>query len=427
MDIFILNDGCVREDTLTQSLKTRLEKNNHKITTDYRNADILIYTTCAGTGEAIDECIKTSYYFSIAKKKSSPLIITGCLAELIKELDFVKNRDDIKIIEKKDFVIPITNYINEENKRTTKRLSLEHATRKLCNNDVYIQFMLEDGCTNKCSFCKQHYYPKKVESIEYYTALNYLKEKIRNGTKIIALSGENTTLYGLDLYKKQVLHNFIHDLSIESGLKYIILDEITVQNMYKELLEEIINNPKVIDVTIQLESASDKLLTAMNRGHNLEKYDYIVRRLQEKEKVINTVLMSGFPYEKEEDIEKTINYINDRNIYVEGICSYEDCYAIPSHEFEQLSASEKRRHLKNYKEAIKKSNYKVLENIIDYQPVNAPIVIGHIDKRVYLGNSFTNYSIKKDLYELPLGTVVEEKPKRIVKSKWGTIDYNYRY
>ena len=101
---------------------------------------------------------------------------------------------------------------------------------------------------------------------------------------------------------------------MEKDLKYIVLNEITVQNMYKELLEEIVNNPKVIDVTIQLESASDKLLAAMNRGHNLEKYDYIVRRLQEKEKIINTVLMSGFPEETEKDIEKTINYINDRNI-----------------------------------------------------------------------------------------------------------------
>ena len=427
MDVFILNDGCVKEDTLTQSLKERLKAANHTITTNYKTADILVYTTCAGTGPAIDDCIRTSYYFSIAKKKESILIITGCSSSLIKELDFVKNREDIKIIENKDFVVPITNYINEENKRTTKKISLEHATRKLCSNDVYIQFMLEDGCANKCSFCKQHYYPKKVESIEYYTALNYLKEKIRTGTKIIALSGENTTLYGLDLYKKQVLHEFIHDLSMEEDLKYIILNEITVQNMYKELLEEIANNPKVIDVTIQLESASDKLLTAMNRGHNLEKYDFIVRRLQEKGKVINTILMSGFPKETNEDIEKTINYINDRNIYVEEICSYEDCYAIPSHEFEQLSASEKRRHLKIYKEAIKKSNYKVLENLIDYPSINAPVVIGHINNRVYLGNTFTNYSIKKDLYELPLGTVIEEKPKRIVKSKWGTIDYNYRY
>ena len=203
MDIFIFNDGCIREDTLIQNLKTRLEDANHTITTDYENADILIYTTCAGTGVSIDDCIRTSYYFSLAKKETSTLIIAGCLAEIIKKIDFVKNREDIKIIEKKDFVVPITNYINEENKRTTKKLSLEHVTRKLCYSDVYIQFILEDGCANKCSFCKQHYYPKKVESIEYDLALNYLKEKIRMGTKIIALSGENTTLYGLDLYKNK--------------------------------------------------------------------------------------------------------------------------------------------------------------------------------------------------------------------------------
>ena len=62
MNIFILNDGCVREDALTQNLKTRLENENHTITTDYENADILIYTTCAITSYSIDECVKTSYW-----------------------------------------------------------------------------------------------------------------------------------------------------------------------------------------------------------------------------------------------------------------------------------------------------------------------------------------------------------------------------
>ncbi|HIT22745.1 MAG TPA: hypothetical protein IAB56_07265 [Candidatus Scybalousia intestinigallinarum] len=36
----------------------------------------------------------------------------------------------------------------KENKRTTKKLSLEHGTRKICDQDTCIQFMLEDGCTN---------------------------------------------------------------------------------------------------------------------------------------------------------------------------------------------------------------------------------------------------------------------------------------
>ncbi|HIT22744.1 MAG TPA: hypothetical protein IAB56_07260 [Candidatus Scybalousia intestinigallinarum] len=61
MNIFILNDGYVREDALTQNLKAKLKNENHTITTDYENADILIYTTCASTGYSIDECVKTSY------------------------------------------------------------------------------------------------------------------------------------------------------------------------------------------------------------------------------------------------------------------------------------------------------------------------------------------------------------------------------
>lgn len=427
MDVFILNDGCVREDALTQNLKARLKNENHSITMDYKNADILVYTTCAGTGYSIDECIKISYCLQHFKKKASPLIITGCLSGLIKELDFVQNRNDIKIIENKDFVVPVTNYINEQNKRTTRKLSLEHATRKICNEDIFIQFMLEDGCTNKCSFCKTHYYPKKVESINYQDALNYLKEKIRNGTRIISLSGDNLTLYGIDFYKKPVLHNFIHELSEEEELKYIIINEITAQNMYPELLEELARNKKVVQVSLQLESASDKILKFMNRGHNLEKYDYIVRKLQEQGKIIDTILMTGFPTETESDLEKTINYIKERKIYVEGISSYEDFYAIPSHELEQLSNSKKRRHLMTVSEAIQKSNYEVLESIMDSPFTMESVVIGHNDKRVYLANSMTHYSIKKDLYSLPLGTIVKEQPKRIIKRLGSKINYQYRY
>lgn len=234
-------------------------------------------------------------------------------------------------------------------------------------------------------------------------------------------------MYGIDLYKKSVLHNFIHELSEEEGLKYIIVNEVTAQNMYPELLEELAKNRKVVQVSLQLESASDKVLKAMNRGHTLEKYDYIVRQLQDQGKIVDTILMTGFPTETEADLEKTINYIKERKIYVEGISSYEDFYAIPSHELEQLSNKEKRRRIMIAGQAIQKSNYEVLESTMDYPFTNESIVVGHNDKRVYLANSMTHYSIKKELYELPLGTIVEEKPKRIVKRRGSTINCQYRY
>ena len=44
--------------------------------------------------------------------------------------------------------------------------------------------------------------------------------------------------------------------------------------------------------------------------------------------------MSRFPTETQEDLEKTINYIKERKIYVEEIADYTDFYAIPSHELD---------------------------------------------------------------------------------------------
>ena len=63
-----------------------------------------------------------------------------------------------------------------------------------------------------------------------------LRKLIRNGTKEITLSGENTTIYGIDLYNKPIIHQLIHEISLEENLERIRLNEVTVQNMYPELL-----------------------------------------------------------------------------------------------------------------------------------------------------------------------------------------------
>ena len=61
---------------------------------------------------------------------------------------------------------------------------------------------------------------------------------IKSGTRIITLSGENTTLYGMDLYGEQLLHHLIHDLTKEEDLWKLDIGELTIKNMYKELEDE---------------------------------------------------------------------------------------------------------------------------------------------------------------------------------------------
>ncbi|MDE5630391.1 MAG: radical SAM protein [Bacilli bacterium] len=352
-------------------------------------------------------------------------MITGCLTKIPELMEWYKNEPSVHIVKNPDFVIPILNFIDNDNKRNTTKTKLASRTRLFYDNATHIQFFLCNGCLNNCSFCKTNYLDEPLTSIPYEIALKHLQNMIKRGTKSITLSGENLTLYGIDLYKKPILHKFIHDLSETPGLMYLTINEITAKNMYPELLQELITNKKVVSVGIQLETADNRLLNLMNRGHNLEQFDAIIRPLKEAGKYVNTVLLSGFPTETYEDIDTTINYIRNRGIATELICKYSDFDFIPSHDLPQLNKREKIRHCIYLREAIRKINYTVLDEKIN-DSKNA-IIYGKEDNTIYLKCFHHGYSIKKEHQDLEIGDIIPTPAKCLVKEKKRNMRYQYRY
>lgn len=425
MKVLIYNKGCVREEALTQKLRRDIIAQGHEKSYNFNESDVIVYITCAGEGEIIAECIREIETFIKYKNESSTLIITGCLTKIPEFMEWYKDEENVKIIKNSDFVVPILNFINNENKRTTIKRQLESRTRLFYDNPTLIQFFLCNGCLNHCSFCKTNYLDEHLTSIPYEIALNYLQNMIKMGTKSITLSGENLALYGIDLYKKPMLHKFIHDLSKTPGLMYLTINELAPQNMYPELLQELVTNDKVVNVGIQLETADNRLLGLMNRGHTIEEFDAIITPLKKAGKYINTVLMGGFPTETYEDIDRTVSYLRDKKIATELICRYSDCELIPSHDLPQLSRREKNKHCMYLREALRGINKCCLEEkMLDSK--NA-IVYGKEEDKIYLTSFYYGYSLKKDHQNLEIGDIVTTPAKSLVKEKNRKMRYEYKY
>ena len=248
---------------------------------------------------------------------------------------------------------------------------------------------------------------------------------IKMGTKSITLSGENLALYGIDLYKKPMLHKFIHDLSETPGLMYLTINEIPAQNMYPELLQELINNKHVVNVGIQLETGDDRLLGLMNRGYTIDEFDAIITPLKKAGKYVNTVIMGGFPTETYEDMDRTIAYLKDKGIATEYICKYSDFGLLPSHNLPQLSKREKIRHCIYLRKAIREINHDCLEEMID-DTTNA-IVYGKKYNKIYLKSFHHGYSLRKDHQDLEIGDIVTTPARRLVQEKKRQMRYEYKY
>lgn len=425
MKILAYNNGCVREEIITKHLRERIVEEGHEKCYSAMDADVIIYVTCAGVKKSIVESLKDISAFMLLKKKDAKLIITGCLTRIDFFFDELKKEENVYVVKNIDFVVPIFNIINNENKRNTTKTKLDNRTRFSYDSNVSIQFMLCNGCINKCSFCKENYLNTKVTSIPYDIAFNYLKSLVETGTRAITLSGENLTLYGIDLYGKPVLHKFIHDLCALPGLMFLTINEVTVQNMYLELLNELISQEKIGEVGIQIETVSDPLLKLMNRNHDFEKLDYVITSLTNAGKLINTVLMSGFPTETVDDMNLTINYLKDKHIYTELLCEYCDFECIPSGKLPQFKAREKRKHTMYLRKAIIDINKDALLHNIDKTKVS--IVAQKTDKKVFLRSFFFGYTIKKEYQDANIGDIVELPANNVVHLKRSKIGYQYRH
>lgn len=425
MKILVYNNGCIREEALAKKLRNDIKSANNELCYKVMDADIIIYITCAGVKKTIIECVQDISAFLTVKRSDTKFIITGCLTKLDDIFREISTRDDIFIIKNPDFIVPTFNIINNENKRNSMKTKLENRTRFMYNSNTFVQFFLCNGCTNNCSFCKGNYLKEPIESIPYDIALNYLKSLVASGTRVITLTGENLTLFGIDLYGKPMLHEFIKDLCKIPNLEYITINEVTIQNMYPELLEVLCSEQKVKSVGIQIETASNRLLKLMNRNHDYEKMDYCIGKLTDAGKFITTVLMSGFPTETFDDLDFTISYLRKRNIYTELLCEYNDFELIPSSKLPQFNFREKRKHTIYLKNALNETNKEALiHKIID---TRKSIIIAKSSRKVYVRNFFNGYTIKKVYQDANLGDVIETPAYGVVHLSKSKIGYEYRH
>lgn len=373
----IFYSGCVQCNTYVKNFEVQLKANGFSTGPHFIDQDdYIVFAGCAGCESTIDKEIKyIGELASYCNEKNKKFILVGCVTKLKKIFANIKEYDNVLIVEDNNWIVPVMNYLKKESKKTDVNADLLNSTWFHGDSFASPQIFIQRGCTNKCSFCKSNYIDMSVKSLPYKELVHYLKLLIAYGAKELILSGENPTVYGIDLYHKPMLHQLLHELRDEDKLERIELGEIAPQNMYPALLEEIITNPKVSAVSMQMESASNKILKLMNRNYTLENYDYIAKKIIDAGKYIDTILMSGFPYETYEDLDITIDYVTKRKIYVADICEYIDFKGVvPSSEYEQLSVEEKIAHTRYLQSAIDENNHKVLQ---DYA--------NKVNKYIYLG------------------------------------------
>ncbi|GAI80372.1 unnamed protein product, partial [marine sediment metagenome] len=141
-----------------------------------------------------------------------------------------------------------------------------------------------------------------------------LSEK-QNLSEII-LIGQDTTLYGIDLYGEYKLVELLKKLSLLelNNLKWIRLLYTHPAHYSEELIEVIASYPKICSyLDLPLQHISDKILKRMNRPVKKNYVISLINKLRDRitNLTLRTTFMVGFPGETDKEFDELLNFVKE--------------------------------------------------------------------------------------------------------------------
>lgn len=363
--IALISHGCAKNLVDSELMLGTLAQNGYEITLNEDESDIVIINTCSFIHDAEKESVDSILEMINEGKK---VIIAGCLAQkhgdelkkaipeisgMIGATDFGKIVDVIKSIENGEEYVQEVNETPEYNyPETIKRQQIT------VGSSSYIK--IADGCNYRCGYCIIPYLRGDYRSRKMENIIDEAKSLVEKGVTEIILIAQDTTGYGIDIYKKPMLPELLRELNKIEGLGWIRIMYAYPTQMKDDLLDAIAECDKVVKyIDIPLQHSHPDMLKRMNRPA----FDYreMIENIRKRipNVAIRTAFIVGYPGETEEEFEHLYKFIKDMKFNKLGVFEYSREKGTPSYNMKpQISKKvmkERRNKLMELQQGISKS------------------------------------------------------------------------
>ncbi|KAF0219782.1 MAG: ribosomal protein S12 [Geobacteraceae bacterium] len=376
--VSLVSLGCPKNLVDAEVMLGYLAKEGFEVTTDEREADIIIVNTCSFIKEAKQESVDT--ILDLADRKHDGrcrlLVVTGCLPqryqeELARELPevdiFVGTGDYPRIAE----IIAEKGTTSEQLRYTgDPNLLYDEELPRLKSSPYYSAYLkIAEGCSNCCSYCVIPSLRGAFRSRPMDKLLREARELVTGGVREINLIAQDITGYGKDLPESSSLENLLKELVKLEGLRWIRLLYAYPDGITAGLIQLIKSEAKVCKyMDIPLQHISDPILKRMNRRSSEAEIRGLIARLRNEipEITLRTSLIVGFPGETEEDFKKLLHFVEETQFDRLGVFCYSREEGTPAAEMpDQVSERIKRERYKKLMRVQARVSFKRNRRLID--------------------------------------------------------------
>jgi tRNA-2-methylthio-N6-dimethylallyladenosine synthase len=192
----------------------------------------------------------------------------------------------------------------------------DHLPETAASQGVVAFLSIQEGCDKFCSFCVVPYTRGAEASRPAAAIIAEARRLVTGGAREIALLGQNVNAWrgeGLDGATWN-LARLLRALAEVPGLLRLRYTTSHPRDMDEDLVAAHRDLPSLMPfLHLPVQSGSDRVLRAMNRGHTASDYRRLVERLRaaRPDLALSSDFITGFPGETSADFEQTLALVRD--------------------------------------------------------------------------------------------------------------------
>lgn len=326
--------GCPKNLVDAEVMLGVLAKDDYEITTDEKDADVIIVNTCSFIKEAKQESIDA--ILDLAERKHDghchTLIVSGCLpqryqeelANDLPEVDIFIGTGDYpriaEILAEKEGAGGQLRYVGDPD------YIYDESLPRLNSSPAWYSYLkIGEGCSNCCSYCVIPQLRGAYRSRPLEALVAEAERLASRGVKEINVISQDVTRYGSDLDDGSTLETLLRRLAAIEGIQWIRLLYAYPDGITDSLIALMRDEPKIckyLDIPIQ--HIADPVLKRMKRRSSEAQIRSLIASLRREIPgiALRTSLIVGFPGETVDDFASLMQFVEQTQFDRLGVFCY---------------------------------------------------------------------------------------------------------
>ncbi len=314
--------GCQQNEADSEQLRGMLSEAGYAIADEAEGADVVIMNTCAIREHAEQRVFGNLGALTHTKRRhpEQKIFLCGCMAgqpQVVEKLRKSYPHVDGVFSTHHLWQFPsILWQVLTTKKRVFSTAdepgSIAEGLPLVRSNTLKSWVSIMYGCNNFCTYCIVPYVRGRERSRLPEDVLAECKELIANGCKEITLLGQNVNSYGKDLGLDIDFSDLLEQIAQLDGDFLVRFMTSHPRDAGKKLFDTMAKYPKIAkQLHLPFQSGSSRVLKAMNRHYDREKYLSLVNYAKSvmPDLVLTSDVIVGFPGETNEEFEETMSLI----------------------------------------------------------------------------------------------------------------------